>query len=158
MLHYVGGAWLKGWCVFMRYGYMLNRFFTMWKCQCSRATQLRGSKLQSRLCSLLQNHSCRGGLALVCRLLLPGKPSKSLVVCCAFRNMFQTNKKTSVKTKVAMPDFSPWQYSALSLQWIRTGGIPKGDAFLKFRLFVEGFSAEWREAFGSQPRWLQRKE
>lgn len=121
----------------MHYGFMLNRFFTMCKCQCSRVTQLRGSKLQSCLCSRLQNRSCRGGLAPVCRLL-PGKPSEGLVVRCAFRNMFQTNKKTSAKTKVAMPDLSPRQYSALSLPWIKTCGTPEGDAFLKLRRFVEG--------------------
>ena len=34
----------------------------------------------------------------------------------------------------------------------------RGAASLKRRLFVEGFSAERGEAFGSQPHWLQRKE
>lgn len=70
----------------------------------------------------------------------------------------QTGKLEQKKTKVAVSAPGPRRSSALSPPRVGTCGAPEGDAVLKPRLFVPGFSAERREAVGSQPRWLCRKE
>lgn len=70
----------------------------------------------------------------------------------------QTGKLEQKKTKVAVSAPGPHRSSALSPPRVGTCGAPEGDAVLKPRLFVPGFSAERREAVGSQPRWLHRKE
>lgn len=92
----------------------LNRFVAMGQCQRSRATQLCGSELQSCL-FLSPKPQLPGGLALVCRLLLPGKASGSVVGHCAFRDTDQTNRKTLARPQAALPGFSPLSHWSVTV-------------------------------------------